>query len=66
MPYGDRICGRCGAPLFALAPDMPAHVRIRLGTLDDDPGVRPAFHYAVESKAAWFEITDTLPRVPLT
>jgi hypothetical protein len=35
---------------------------IALATLDDDPGVRPASHTFVGSKAPWFEITDDLPQ----
>jgi hypothetical protein len=59
-----HFCRVCGSPLYARDPTMPGHVRIRLGTLDADPGARPAFHYAVESKAPWFEITDALPQLP--
>jgi hypothetical protein len=33
-----------------------------LGTLDDDPGVRPSAHVWVSSKAPWWEITDDLPQ----
>ena len=35
---------------------------IPAGSLDDDPGVRPALHIFVASKAPWFEIADDLPR----
>lgn len=45
---------------------MPELVRLRLGSLDGDPGVRPAYHFAVNFKAAWHEITDALPRLELT
>jgi hypothetical protein len=58
-----HFCGRCGSPLFARDPALPDHVRIRLGSLDGDPGVRPSFHWMVESKAPWFEITDGLPQL---
>jgi len=33
-----------------------------MGTLDDDPRIRPTFHVFVGSKAPWFEITDQLPQ----
>lgn len=33
-----------------------------MGTLDDDPGVRPSYHIFVGSKAAWYDITDNLPQ----
>jgi hypothetical protein len=58
-----HFCRVCGSALWATDPRMAGWVRIRLGSLDDDPGARPALHYAVESKAPWFEITDDLPRV---
>jgi hypothetical protein len=32
------------------------------GLLNDDPGRRALAHFWVGSKAAWFEITDTLPQ----
>ena len=56
------FCGRCGSPLAAeiqLGHDM---IGITLGTLDDDPGVRPLGHVFVRSKACWDVITDDLPR----
>lgn len=33
-----------------------------MGTLDDDPGIKPSSHIFVGSKAPWFDITDDLPR----
>ena len=36
--------------------------RKALGVLDDDPGVRPAMHIFVGSKAPWLEIADGLPQ----
>jgi len=32
------------------------------GLLDDDPGVKPALHIFVGSKAPWWEIDDDLPQ----
>src|SRR6185503_8193507 len=57
------FCRNCGSPIYAMSPEMPDHLRIRLGLLDDDPGTRPAFHYAVNFKAPWWEISDELPKV---
>jgi hypothetical protein len=42
------FCSVCGSPIASF--------------LDDDPGVRPAMHVHVASKAPWYEITDALPR----
>jgi hypothetical protein len=36
----------------------PETLGLPMGTLDDDPGIRPQFHVFVGSKASWFEITD--------
>ena len=33
-----------------------------MGTLDGDPGSRPAFHLFTASKADWFEVADDLPQ----
>jgi hypothetical protein len=60
------FCRICGAPVFSESSNMPDYVRLRLGLLDDDPGVRPAYHFAVNFKAPWFEICDQLPRLDLT
>ena len=54
------FCRVCGATLATFLGDK--EIGLPLGTLDDDPGVRPAAHVFVDSKAAWFEITDGLPQ----
>jgi hypothetical protein len=33
-----------------------------MGSLDDDPGLRPQAHIFVGSKAIWYEIADDLPQ----
>ncbi|MDZ7749516.1 MAG: GFA family protein [Halofilum sp. (in: g-proteobacteria)] len=58
------FCGRCGSPLYARRPAAPAELRLRVGTLDDDPAARPSGHWHVATKAAWFTITDDLPQHP--
>jgi hypothetical protein len=58
--HGKRsFCRTCGsvAPLF-----MTGMVVVPVGTLDSDPGMRVTAHIFVGSKAAWYEITDTLPQ----
>jgi len=57
------FCRVCGSPIYSHRLAEPGSVRVRFGTLNGDPGVRAALHYAVESKASWFEITDGLPRI---
>jgi hypothetical protein len=55
------FCRTCGSSLPL--PD-PAEKMFFLpaGTLDDDPGVRPAAHIFTASKARWVEIRDDLPQ----
>jgi hypothetical protein len=56
------FCRVCGATLATFFRDRPEEIGLPLGTLDDDPGVRPSAHVFVASRAPWFEITDDLPR----
>lgn len=58
------FCRVCGATLPTFFRDHPEFIGLPLGTLDDDPGVRPSAHVFVASKAPWFEITDRLPQFP--
>ena len=52
------FCRVCGSSLFGGTwPDGP-EVSVRLGTLDDDPGIRPQYHSFVESKAVWEQLAD--------
>lgn len=55
------FCERCGSTLQFIKRDDPEYVELALGTLDDDPGVRPALHIWVDSMAPWDAITDRLP-----
>ena len=54
------FCSRCGSCLVGLFASDPESVGVALGTLDDDPGVRPIAHIFVASKAPWYDITDDL------
>ena len=55
------FCGDCGSPLPIVRPGL-ANVLIPAGTLDADPGTRPALHLFAADRASWFEITDGLPQ----
>ena len=57
----DTRCGVCGSLLFSVVRDG-AYVHVAMGSLVDEPTVRPAEHIYVASKAPWFEITDGLPQ----
>jgi hypothetical protein len=54
------FCDTCGSSLYADKP-LRGMIHIRLGTLDQAPGLRPQFHSYVGSKAEWDAIGDGLP-----
>ena len=56
------FCGRCGATLQFIRATRPDTFSLALGTLDDDPGLRPSMHIFVGDKAPWVEIDDELPK----
>jgi len=60
--YCVAFCSRCGSPVPS-PPDDATWFEISAGLLDDDPGVRPDKHIFVESKSAWFSISDSLPQL---
>jgi hypothetical protein len=57
----DTHCRKCGSLLYSVV-RAGAYVHVTLGTLVDDPGIRPSRHIFVGSKAPWFTITDDLPQ----
>jgi len=66
MIFGDEMgnnthCKSCGSLLYSVVRDG-AFVHVAMGTLVDDPTIRPGKHIFVGSKAPWFTITDDLPQ----
>ena len=57
----DAHCAKCGSLLYSVVRDG-AYVHVTLGTLVDEPTIRPSAHIFVGSKAPWFTITDDLPQ----
>jgi hypothetical protein len=57
----DTRCGACGSFLFSVVREGE-WVHVAMGSLIDEPSVRPTEHIFVGSKAPWFEITDDLPQ----
>ena len=57
----DTRCKLCGAFLYSVVRDG-AFVHVAMGSLVDDPSIRPSKHIFVGSKARWFTITDDLPQ----
>ena len=66
MIYGtenanNTHCRACGSLLFSVVQDG-GRVHVAMGTLVDDPTIRPSKHIFVGSKAPWFTIADDLPQ----
>jgi hypothetical protein len=57
----DTHCKACGSLLYSVVREG-AFVHIAMGTLVDEPSIRPTAHIFVGSKARWFTITDNLPQ----
>lgn len=57
----DAHCRRCGSLLYSVVRDG-AFVHVAMGTLVDDPLIRPTSHIFVGSNAPWFTITNDLPQ----
>jgi hypothetical protein len=59
--FGTAFCSRCGSamPRVSLERDI---VNVPAGSLDTDPGIEPAAHIFVDSKAPWDRITDSIPQ----
>lgn len=57
---GWCFCSECGSSLAGTEEGRISSVA--LGTVEGDPGIRPALHIFVGSKAEWYEINDDLPQ----
>jgi hypothetical protein len=58
--FTQAFCDICSSAMPRLDSERGVAV-IPLGSLDDDPGIRPADHLNVGNKAGWHDITDDLP-----
>ena len=66
LSYGGELahdvhCGKCGSLLYSVVREGK-FVHVTLGTLAEEPSIRPSAHIFVGSKAPWFDITDSLPQ----
>jgi hypothetical protein len=61
---GEKLfCGDCGSSVYAHNPGHPDSIGVRMGTFDEDPGVRPSVRQFVASAVVWEAIPDDgLPR----
>jgi hypothetical protein len=59
------FCGECGSQVSTTNPEDHALVAVRMGALDEDPGIRPSVHQFVPFAAPWAPVPDDgLPRFP--
>jgi hypothetical protein len=59
------FCSRCGGQLFTVNPENTDLLSVRMGALDEDPGIRPGLHQFTDYAAPWEPIPDDgLPRFP--
>lgn len=59
--FTQTFCRTCGA-LLPRIDHSRGIAAIPMGSLDDDPGVRPQSHIFVGSQAPWYTIADALPQ----
>jgi hypothetical protein len=63
--WHKSFCSECGSQLFARHPENDDLLAVRLGALDQDPGIRPGAHQFVDYAAPWQPLPDDgLPRFP--
>lgn len=63
--WNKAFCSNCGSQTHTVNPENPDLVAVRLGALDQDPGVRPLGHQFVDYASEWFPVPDDgLPRFP--
>jgi hypothetical protein len=61
--FGHReFCGRCGTPFLMKVDHQPETVDFSVATLDDPQAIGPGFHIFWDSRIAWFEPKDELPK----
>jgi hypothetical protein len=59
------FCIQCGSHLYTTHPDNPELLSVRMGSLDEDPGIRPSAHQFVTYAPPWEpHFDDGLPRFP--
>ena len=63
--YAERgFCAACGSILSMHEEVLGERVQVTLGSLDHPELVQPDDHVWVQSRIAWFDIDDALPRYP--
>jgi hypothetical protein len=63
--WSKVFCSACGGALWAQSRDDARLVAVRMGTFDEDPGVRPSYRQFISYAASWEPIPDDgLARYP--
>jgi hypothetical protein len=63
--FAKLFCSVCGSSLFSRSDEDPSVMSLRLGALDSDPGIRPAYRQFVAYAAPWEPLPDDgIPRFP--
>lgn len=58
-------CKECGSQIRTSSPGGGETIAVRMGALDEDPGIRPMAHQFTDYAAPWLPIPDDgLPRFP--
>jgi hypothetical protein len=59
-----HFCGSCGTPLLCHEADSPKYMDVSIASLDTPEAVPPTSHIWTDSRVAWFDTADHLPRYP--
>jgi hypothetical protein len=63
--YHKHFCSNCGSHTHTVNPDDDSIVAVRMGCLDDDPGITPGVHQFTAYAMTYEPIPDDgLPRFP--
>jgi hypothetical protein len=63
--WTKEFCSNCGGHVFTTNPEDEELIAVRMGSFDQDPGIRPAAHQFTDYAAPWLPIPDDgLPRFP--
>ena len=58
-----QFCADCGSQLFSERANMPEHVSLKVGTLDDPSHLAEAVHIWTRSAMPWMHIDPELPQL---
>jgi hypothetical protein len=58
------FCPECGTPLYAVAPENPTYVSIRLGCVEQRAALRPAAQIWQHSAMPWLPDLSSIPGSP--